>query len=152
MGFNQGFEALLEGSNHNLSYQTVSDFNELILKSNGSTRRIQRAQDRKIPISLRPSNVQRTVHNRRVQHQPSIRPAPDLTPIYKPCHSRKTINRALILHKRTQVKREKKKGRRRERGKGESSPPRPPSELFPPPEYAGMLTSILPGHGHGGLS
>ncbi|PKU75306.1 hypothetical protein MA16_Dca022109 [Dendrobium catenatum] len=31
---------------------------------------------------------------------------PDLTPIYELCHSRKTINRALILHKR---RREEKK-------------------------------------------
>ncbi|PKU63852.1 hypothetical protein MA16_Dca010770 [Dendrobium catenatum] len=40
--------------------------------------------------------------------------APDLTPIYKPCHSRKTINRALIFHKRTQGRTE----RRREEKKG----------------------------------
>ncbi|PKU68987.1 hypothetical protein MA16_Dca002255 [Dendrobium catenatum] len=66
MSPNQGLKALLEGSNHNLSYQTVSDFNELILESNGSTRQIQQAQDRRIPTSLRPSNVQRTVHDRRI--------------------------------------------------------------------------------------
>ncbi|PKU62333.1 hypothetical protein MA16_Dca028436 [Dendrobium catenatum] len=46
--------------------------------------------------------------------------APDLTPIYKPCHSRKIINRALILHNGKRSKREKKR-RRREEG-GESTP------------------------------
>ncbi|PKU80775.1 hypothetical protein MA16_Dca014613 [Dendrobium catenatum] len=42
--------------------------------------------------------------------------APDLTPIYKPCNSRKTIYRALILHKRTQVRR--KRRREEKKGKG----------------------------------
>ncbi|PKU74873.1 hypothetical protein MA16_Dca005064 [Dendrobium catenatum] len=61
--------------------------------------------------------------------------APDLTPIYMLCHSRKTINRALILHKGdSSEKREK-----RSREGGESAPPRPPSEFFPPSEYAGIL-------------
>ncbi|KAI0511941.1 hypothetical protein KFK09_012575 [Dendrobium nobile] len=55
---NHGSEALLEGSNHYLSYQTDSNFDELILESKGSTRQIQRAQDHRIPTSLRPSNVQ----------------------------------------------------------------------------------------------
>ncbi|PKU67489.1 hypothetical protein MA16_Dca016213 [Dendrobium catenatum] len=41
--------------------------------------------------------------------------APDLTPISKPCHSRKTINRALILHKTT-----KKSEKRREKGEREN--------------------------------
>ncbi|KAL0904593.1 hypothetical protein M5K25_026721 [Dendrobium thyrsiflorum] len=45
MSPNQGPEALLEGSNHNLSYQTVSKCDVLIVESSGSTRRIQRAQD-----------------------------------------------------------------------------------------------------------
>ncbi|KAI0522958.1 hypothetical protein KFK09_005347 [Dendrobium nobile] len=57
MNPNQGLKALLEGSNCNLSYQADSDFDELILESKGSTRRIQRAQDHRIPTSLRPSNV-----------------------------------------------------------------------------------------------
>ncbi|KAL0927456.1 hypothetical protein M5K25_001626 [Dendrobium thyrsiflorum] len=56
MSPNQGPEALLEGSNHNLSYQT----DVLIVESSGSTRRIQRAQDRQILISLRHPNVHRT--------------------------------------------------------------------------------------------
>ncbi|KAL0928370.1 hypothetical protein M5K25_000246 [Dendrobium thyrsiflorum] len=46
MSPNQGPEALLEGSNHNLSYQTVCKWDVLIVESSGSTRRIQRAQDR----------------------------------------------------------------------------------------------------------
>ncbi|PKU74951.1 hypothetical protein MA16_Dca021190 [Dendrobium catenatum] len=41
---------------------------------------------------------------------------PDLTPIYKPCHYRKTTNRALILHKRTQVRKERR--REEKNGKG----------------------------------
>ncbi|PKU63527.1 hypothetical protein MA16_Dca026186 [Dendrobium catenatum] len=76
MSPNQGLRALLEGSNCNLSYQTISDFEELILESNGSTRRIQRAQDRRILTSLRPSNAQRTVHDQRIRYRPSIRPLP----------------------------------------------------------------------------
>ncbi|PKU71670.1 hypothetical protein MA16_Dca004512 [Dendrobium catenatum] len=78
MSLNQGFKAPLEGSNRNLSYQTVSDFNELILESKGSTRRIQRAQDHQIPTSLRPSNVQRTVHDQRIRYRPSIQTTPCL--------------------------------------------------------------------------
>ncbi|KAI0512319.1 hypothetical protein KFK09_012958 [Dendrobium nobile] len=35
--------------------------------------------------------------------------APDLTPIYELCHSRKSINRALILHKRGPKQEEKKR-------------------------------------------
>ncbi|KAL0915266.1 hypothetical protein M5K25_015669 [Dendrobium thyrsiflorum] len=45
-------EAHLEGSNHNLDYQTVSNYDVLIVKSSGSTRRIQRAQDRQNLISI----------------------------------------------------------------------------------------------------
>ncbi|PKU76121.1 hypothetical protein MA16_Dca019211 [Dendrobium catenatum] len=105
-------------------------------------------------------------------------------PIYGLCHSRKTINRALILHQggsseeREEEEKEKEKGekeiphlldhrrrssscrlkasklcrtfrkcqelaeerrRRGERGKGDSSPPRPPPKLFLPPEDAGTL-------------
>ncbi|PKU73368.1 hypothetical protein MA16_Dca026387 [Dendrobium catenatum] len=76
MGPNNGSKVLLEGSNRNLSYQTDSDFDELILESKGSMRRIQRAQDHRIPTSLRPSNVQRTIHDRRIQYRPSIGPLP----------------------------------------------------------------------------
>ncbi|PKU61233.1 hypothetical protein MA16_Dca023274 [Dendrobium catenatum] len=77
MSPNQGLKALLEGSNSNLSYQTVFDFDELILESNGSTRRIQRAQDRRIPTSLRPSNAQRTLHDQRIRYRPSIQNTPN---------------------------------------------------------------------------
>ncbi|KAL0905740.1 hypothetical protein M5K25_024178 [Dendrobium thyrsiflorum] len=82
MSPNQGPEALLEGSNHNLSYQT----DVLIVESSGSTRRIQRAQDRKILISLRHPNVHRT----------------------------KSINRALITPRRGGGKGRRGKGRREE--------------------------------------
>ncbi|PKU85905.1 hypothetical protein MA16_Dca011836 [Dendrobium catenatum] len=76
MSPNQGFKALLEGSNRNLSYQTVSDFDELILELKGLMSQIQRAQDHQIPTSLRPSNVQRTVHDQGIQYRPSIQPLP----------------------------------------------------------------------------
>ncbi|KAL0912605.1 hypothetical protein M5K25_018588 [Dendrobium thyrsiflorum] len=52
MSPDQGPEALLEGSNHNLGYQTVSKFDDLIVESSGSTRRIQRAQQNRNPTSL----------------------------------------------------------------------------------------------------
>ncbi|KAI0495203.1 hypothetical protein KFK09_025353 [Dendrobium nobile] len=118
MSLNQGPEALLEGSNCNLSYQTVSNFNELILESIGSTRRIQRAQDHQIPTSLRPPNVQRMVHDRRAQYRPSIQTTP-----YSPMISH------LFTSYATPEKKEEK----------EEAPPRPPPELFPPPEDAGTL-------------
>ncbi|PKU62459.1 hypothetical protein MA16_Dca022547 [Dendrobium catenatum] len=43
--------------------------------------------------------------------------APDLTPIYKSCHSRKTINRAIIFHKRTQVRRERRSEEKKGKGR-----------------------------------
>ncbi|KAL0918337.1 hypothetical protein M5K25_010341 [Dendrobium thyrsiflorum] len=55
MSPNQGPKALLEVSNHDLDYQTISKLDKLIVESSGSTRRIQRAQERKIPTSLKPS-------------------------------------------------------------------------------------------------
>ncbi|KAL0904936.1 hypothetical protein M5K25_027100 [Dendrobium thyrsiflorum] len=57
MGPNQRLEALLEGSNNNLDYQMVYKRVMLIIESSGSTRRIQRAQDCQILISLRHSNL-----------------------------------------------------------------------------------------------
>ncbi|KAL0917027.1 hypothetical protein M5K25_012067 [Dendrobium thyrsiflorum] len=53
MNPNQGPEALLEGSNHNLDCQTAFKLDKLIVESSGSTRRIQRAQEHRIPTSLR---------------------------------------------------------------------------------------------------
>ncbi|KAL0909603.1 hypothetical protein M5K25_020487 [Dendrobium thyrsiflorum] len=51
MGPNQRPKSRLEGSNHNLDYQTIPERDMLIFKSSGSTRRIQQAQDHQIPIS-----------------------------------------------------------------------------------------------------
>ncbi|KAI0501956.1 hypothetical protein KFK09_016901 [Dendrobium nobile] len=48
--------------------------------------------------------------------------APDLAPIYGPCHSRKSINRALILHKGGS------KQEARGEGAKEEAPPQPPPE------------------------
>ncbi|PKU69913.1 hypothetical protein MA16_Dca026528 [Dendrobium catenatum] len=69
--------------------------------------------------------------------------AADLTFIYKLCHSRKSINRALISHKRGPKRGDpRRKKRRRREWEGESTPPRPPPEFFPPPEHAGILPDI----------
>ncbi|KAL0925085.1 hypothetical protein M5K25_003393 [Dendrobium thyrsiflorum] len=53
MSPNQGLKALLEGSNRNSDYETVSKFDNLIVESSGSTRRVQRAQEHRNPTSLR---------------------------------------------------------------------------------------------------
>ncbi|KAL0920520.1 hypothetical protein M5K25_009660 [Dendrobium thyrsiflorum] len=52
MSPDQGSEALLEGSNHNSDYQTISKLDDLIVESSGSTRQLQRAQEHRIPTSL----------------------------------------------------------------------------------------------------
>ncbi|KAI0503991.1 hypothetical protein KFK09_014938 [Dendrobium nobile] len=54
----------------------------------------------------------------------------------------KTINRALILHKKGLKQEERRRREEEEKGKGESSPPRPPPEFFPPLEYVGTLRDI----------
>ncbi|KAL0928445.1 hypothetical protein M5K25_000327 [Dendrobium thyrsiflorum] len=51
MGPNQRPKARLEGSNHNLDYQTIPERDMLIFKSSSSTRRIQQAQYHQIIIS-----------------------------------------------------------------------------------------------------
>ncbi|KAL0927153.1 hypothetical protein M5K25_001313 [Dendrobium thyrsiflorum] len=94
MSPDQGLKALLEGSNRNSDYQTVSKFGNLVVESSGSTRRIQRAQERRNPISLSQKIVHRTVHNQGIQYRPSV-PNHSIFPrIYGPCHSKKSINRA----------------------------------------------------------
>ncbi|KAL0912849.1 hypothetical protein M5K25_016261 [Dendrobium thyrsiflorum] len=90
----QGLEALLKGSNRNSDYQTVSKCDNLIVESSGSTRRVQRAQDRKNPTSLSQEIVHRTVHDQGIQYRPSVHNHSLFPRIYSPCHSRKTINRA----------------------------------------------------------
>ncbi|KAL0918655.1 hypothetical protein M5K25_010678 [Dendrobium thyrsiflorum] len=97
MSPNQGLKALLEGSNRNLDYQTVSKFDNLIVKSSGSTRRVQRAQEHRNPTSLSQKIVHQTIHDQGIQYRPSV-PNHSLFPrIYGPCHSRKSINRAPFL-------------------------------------------------------
>ncbi|KAL0904617.1 hypothetical protein M5K25_026746 [Dendrobium thyrsiflorum] len=66
----QGLEALLEGSNHDLDYQTVYKFDDLIVESSGSTRRVQRAQERRNPTSLSQKIVHQTVHDQGIQYRP----------------------------------------------------------------------------------
>ncbi|KAL0917692.1 hypothetical protein M5K25_012772 [Dendrobium thyrsiflorum] len=97
MSPNQGLKALLEGSNRNLDYQTVSKFDNLIVKSSGSTRRVQRAQEHRNTTSLSQKIVHQTIHDQGIQYRPSV-PNHSLFPrIYGPCHSIKSINRAPFL-------------------------------------------------------
>ncbi|PKU60368.1 hypothetical protein MA16_Dca027681 [Dendrobium catenatum] len=93
--------------------------------------------------------------------------APDLTPIYELCHSRKSINRALILHKRgggVQARSKKRRGEEKEEEKEEKeeAPPRPPPEpcrttvgaspdhrqslAGPPSELRRTTAGVLPHH------
>ncbi|KAL0922102.1 hypothetical protein M5K25_006064 [Dendrobium thyrsiflorum] len=143
MSPDQGPEALFEGSKRNSGYQTVSKFYNFIVESSGSTRRIQRAQDRENPTSLSQEIVHRTVYDQRVQYRPSVHNYPLLPRIYNPCHSRKTINRAPFhLEKRTlEQKLEEIKGEIEDRS-CPLAPPRPPPDhrlkvlhsAEPPPE------------------
>ncbi|KAL0907111.1 hypothetical protein M5K25_025654 [Dendrobium thyrsiflorum] len=73
MSPDQGLEALLEGSNHNSDYQTVSKFDNLI----------------KI--------VHQTFYDQGIQYRPSVQNHSLFPRIYGPCHSRKSINRAPFL-------------------------------------------------------
>ncbi|KAL0905380.1 hypothetical protein M5K25_023795 [Dendrobium thyrsiflorum] len=147
MSPNQGPEALLEGSNHNLDYQTVSKLDKLIFESSGSTRQIQQTQEHIILTTLSQKIIHRTAHNQGIQHRPSIRTTPHLPPIYKPCHSRKSINRApFILEKGPKLE-----GIKREIGDRSCllAPPRPPSEFYrtttgPPPK--GPTPDVLSDH------
>ncbi|KAL0906211.1 hypothetical protein M5K25_024685 [Dendrobium thyrsiflorum] len=69
----------------------ISKRDILIIESRIWTRQIQRALDHKILISLIPSEcLMNAVHP---NHSPFTL---DLPPIYKPCHSRKSINRPLL--------------------------------------------------------
>ncbi|KAL0908180.1 hypothetical protein M5K25_022657 [Dendrobium thyrsiflorum] len=71
MSPDQAPEALTEGSKRNSGYQTVSKFYNLIVESSGSTRRIQRAQDRENPTSVGQDIIHRTIHDQGVQYRPS---------------------------------------------------------------------------------
>ncbi|KAL0906177.1 hypothetical protein M5K25_024650 [Dendrobium thyrsiflorum] len=74
MSPDQGLEALLEGSNRNSDYQTVSKFDNLIVESSGSTRRVQRAQERRNPTSLSQKIVHQTIHDQGIQYRPPLLP------------------------------------------------------------------------------
>ncbi|KAL0926425.1 hypothetical protein M5K25_002658 [Dendrobium thyrsiflorum] len=73
MSPNQGPEALLEVSNHDLDYQTISKLDKLIVESSGSTRRIQRAQESRIPTSLSQKIIHQTVHDQGDRYRPDPR-------------------------------------------------------------------------------
>ncbi|KAL0924133.1 hypothetical protein M5K25_004940 [Dendrobium thyrsiflorum] len=130
MSPNQGLKALLEGSNRNSDYQTVSKFDNLIVESSGSTRRVQRAQEHRNPTSLSQKIVHQTIHDQGIQYRPSI-PNHSLFPrIYGPCHSKKSINRAPSLLEKEPGEPEPKeiKGEIEDRS-CPLAPPRPPPEL-----------------------
>ncbi|KAL0925919.1 hypothetical protein M5K25_004295 [Dendrobium thyrsiflorum] len=130
MSPDQGLEALLEGSNRNSGYQTVSKFDIHIVESSGSTRRVQRAQEHRNPTSLSQKIVHRTIRDQGVQYWPSVHNYPLLPRIYNPCHSRKSINRApFLLQRRTpEPELEEIKGEIEDRSYP-LAPPRPPPEL-----------------------
>ncbi|KAL0905624.1 hypothetical protein M5K25_024059 [Dendrobium thyrsiflorum] len=113
MSPDQGLEALLEGSNHNSDYQTVSKFDNLIFESSGSTRRVQRAQERRNPTSLSQKIVHRTVYDQGIQYRPSVQNHSLFPRIYGPCHSRKSINRAPFLLQRGPESQSLKRSRER---------------------------------------
>ncbi|KAL0909216.1 hypothetical protein M5K25_020063 [Dendrobium thyrsiflorum] len=73
MSPNQGPEALLEVSNHDLDYQTIFKVDKLIVESSGSTRRIQRAQEHRIPTSLSQKIIHRTVHDQGNRYRPDLK-------------------------------------------------------------------------------
>ncbi|KAL0909058.1 hypothetical protein M5K25_023580 [Dendrobium thyrsiflorum] len=98
MSPNQGPEALLGVSNHNLDCQTVSKLDKLIIESSGSTRQIQRAQERRIPTSLSQEIIYRTDHDQGDQYRPAL----------------------ILLEKGPKARGEEEKKRRREEG-GDSS-------------------------------
>ncbi|KAL0909725.1 hypothetical protein M5K25_020618 [Dendrobium thyrsiflorum] len=142
MSPDQGLEALLEGSNHNSDYQTVSKFYDLIVESSGSTRQIQRAQEHRNPTSLR------------IQYRPSIPNHSFFPLIYLSCHSRKSINRAPFLLQNGLQSQSLK--RSRERSKTALAPlllldhrrniagPPPEGPTLPPDNHLKALNSARP--------
>ncbi|KAL0914564.1 hypothetical protein M5K25_014923 [Dendrobium thyrsiflorum] len=130
MSPNQGLKALLEGSNRNSDYQTVSKFDNLIVESSGSTRRIQRAQERRNPTFLSQKIVHRTIHDQGIQYRPFVHNHSPFPRIYGPCHSRKSINRASFLLQKgpREPELEEIKGEIEDRS-FPLAPPRPPPEF-----------------------
>ncbi|KAL0909563.1 hypothetical protein M5K25_020443 [Dendrobium thyrsiflorum] len=113
MSPDQGPEALLEGSNPDSDYQTVSKLDKLIVESSGSTRQIQRAQEHRIPTSVSQKIIRRTVYNQGIQYRPSVYNHSLFPRIYKPCHSKKLINRAPFLLQRGPESQSLKRSRER---------------------------------------
>ncbi|KAL0905404.1 hypothetical protein M5K25_023823 [Dendrobium thyrsiflorum] len=98
MSPDQGPEALLEGSKRDSDYQTVSKLDKLIVEeSSGSTRRIQRAQEHRIPTSLSQKIISRTVYDQGIEYRSSVHNHSLFPRIYKRRHSKKPINRASFL-------------------------------------------------------
>ncbi|KAL0910989.1 hypothetical protein M5K25_019088 [Dendrobium thyrsiflorum] len=112
MSPDQGLEALLE------------------VESSGSTRRVQRAQERRNLTSLSHKIVHQTVHNQGIQYRPSVHNHSLFPRIYGPCHSRKSISRAPFLLQRgpREPELEETKGEIEDRS-CPLAPPRPPPEF-----------------------
>ncbi|KAL0903706.1 hypothetical protein M5K25_028105 [Dendrobium thyrsiflorum] len=135
MSLNQGLKALLEGSNRNSDYQTVSKFDNLIVESSGSTRQVQRAQERRNPTSLSQKIVHQTIHDQGIQYRPSV-PNHSLFPrIYGPCHSRKSINRVPFLLEKGGQGQSKSLKRLRERSKTALAPCSSSTTAGVPPDH-----------------
>ncbi|KAL0907253.1 hypothetical protein M5K25_025811 [Dendrobium thyrsiflorum] len=97
MSPDQGSKALLEGSNHNSDYQTISKLDNLIVESSGSTRRTQRAQEHKILTSLSQKIIHRT--------DPSLKESRERSETaLAPCSSSTTAG-VLPNHRRTTTRR-----------------------------------------------
>ncbi|KAL0923392.1 hypothetical protein M5K25_007448 [Dendrobium thyrsiflorum] len=60
---------------------------------------------------------------------------PDLSLIYEPCHSQKSINRALISPRRGDQEKKRRRRREEKKERREETPPRPPPDFQVTPEF-----------------
>ncbi|KAL0921134.1 hypothetical protein M5K25_008176 [Dendrobium thyrsiflorum] len=60
---------------------------------------------------------------------------PDLSLIYEPCHSQKSINKALISPRRGTQDKRRRRRREEKKERREETPPRPPPDFQVTPEF-----------------
>ncbi|KAL0927231.1 hypothetical protein M5K25_001394 [Dendrobium thyrsiflorum] len=137
MGPNQILKASLEGSNHNLDYQT----------------RIERLNE-KNPTSPRSSNSDiiktfkcsingpQSRESTSTVHSNHSQIALNLPPIYWSCHSQKTINRPLIPRERG----EDKRGRKKEPKQGREGIKEERKRALLPPDSSPTTVGLPPSH------
>ncbi|KAL0918029.1 hypothetical protein M5K25_013150 [Dendrobium thyrsiflorum] len=137
MSPNQGPKALLEGSNNNSDYQTVSKLDKLIVQSSGSMRRIQRAQERRIPTSLSQKIIHRTDHDQGDRYRPSIQTTPEI-PLISPLFTSHATQPSFSLKRdprqEEKKRREEEKRRRRLLHDHRRSSAGPPPDAGVPPD------------------